>query len=60
MRNNCVNDNRCKHGRGSCIQMSVLCAFLVSAMEHYGEQSDRKRKAKLNAMELEVLVENAK
>ena len=39
--------------------MSVLRALLVSAMEHYGEQSDCKRKAKFNAMELEVLVEEA-
>ena len=40
--------------------MSFLRALLVSAMEHYGEQSDRKRQVKFNAMELEVLVEEAK
>ena len=34
---------------------AVLCALLVSAMEHYGEQSEEKHKGKFNAMQLEVL-----
>ena len=37
--------------------MSVLP--VLSAMEHYGEQSDRKHKGTFNAMQLEVLVEEA-
>ena len=39
--------------------MSVLRALLVSTMEHYREQRDRKHKAKFNAIELAVLVEEA-
>ena len=39
--------------------MSASRVLLVSAMEHYGEQTDCKRKVKFNAMELEVLVEEA-
>ena len=36
--------------------MSVLRVLLVSAMEHYGEQSDRNHNVKFNAMEFEVFV----
>ncbi len=39
--------------------MRLLHALLVFTMENLGEQSDRKRKMKFEAMELEVLVEEA-
>ena len=40
-------------------RLVFFLALLVSAMEHYGEQSERKGKANLNVMEWEVLVEEA-
>ena len=39
--------------------MSVLRALLFSGMEHHGEQSDCKHKVQCNAMEFEMLVEEA-